>query len=70
MQNMASKKIMERNKLNKASLKKIFFDNYQLYLLMLPGIIATFIFSYIPMYGVQIALKTFVRVVVYGEVNG
>ena len=59
MQNMTSKKMMKREKLNKGSFKKIFLDNYQLYLLMLPGIIVTFIFSYIPMYGVQIAFKNF-----------
>ena len=40
-------------------LSRIFFKNYQLYLLLLPGIAATFLFSYIPMYGVQIAFKDF-----------
>lgn len=39
--------------------KKIFFKNYQLYLFALPAIVATFIFSYIPMYGVQIAFRNF-----------
>ena len=31
----------------------------QLYVLMLPAIIATFVFAYIPIYGVQIAFKNF-----------
>ena len=39
--------------------KKIFIENYQLYILMLPGIVATLIFAYLPMYGVQIAFKNF-----------
>ena len=33
--------------------------NYPLYVLMLPALAATFIFAYIPMYGVQIAFKNF-----------
>ena len=33
--------------------------HYQLYLLALPAAVATFIFSYIPMYGVQIAFRNF-----------
>ena len=34
-------------------------QNYQLYLLMLPAVIFTIIFAYIPMYGAQIAFKNF-----------
>jgi putative aldouronate transport system permease protein len=38
---------------------KKFLDNFQLYLLMMPGIIATIVFAYIPIYGIQIAFKDF-----------
>jgi len=38
---------------------KIFRDNYQLYILLLPALAATFIFIYIPIYGIQIAFKNF-----------
>lgn len=34
-------------------------NNYQMYLLLLPGVVFIFIFAYIPMYGVQIAFKDF-----------
>ena len=40
-------------------LKKNFLKWYQLYLIALPALVATFIFSYIPMYGVQIAFRNF-----------
>jgi len=33
--------------------------NYDLYLMVLPAVVVIFIFSYIPMYGVQIAFKNF-----------
>ena len=39
--------------------RKNFLKWYQLYLIALPAIVATFIFSYIPMYGVQIAFRNF-----------
>ena len=42
-----------------SGVKKAFLRNYQLYILALPAIIATFIFSYIPMYGVIIVFKDF-----------
>lgn len=38
---------------------KAFRRDWSLYLFCVPGIILTFIFSYIPMYGVQIAFKRF-----------
>lgn len=50
---------------NKGYIKKIMDhikNQYQLYLLVLPSLILVFIFSYIPMYGVQIAFKDFVPV--------
>jgi putative aldouronate transport system permease protein len=34
-------------------------ENYQLYTLLLPGIVFIFIFAYVPMYGAQIAFKDF-----------
>ncbi|MCM8711847.1 ABC transporter permease subunit [Clostridium sp. SYSU_GA19001] len=42
-------------------LKKIRYikDNYQLYLFILPAIVLTFIFAYLPMYGIVIAFKDF-----------
>jgi putative aldouronate transport system permease protein len=42
-----------------ARFRKVFLANYQLYILMLPAIAATFIFAYIPIYGLQIAFKNF-----------
>jgi putative aldouronate transport system permease protein len=38
----------------------LILKNYQLYLLMLPGLIYLIVFRYFPMYGVQIAFKKFV----------
>ena len=35
------------------------YKNYQLYLMVIPGMVMTFIFGYIPLYGVQIAFKNF-----------
>lgn len=40
-------------------IKKIFMENWQLWVLMLPAIVATFIFNYVPMYGIQIAFKNY-----------
>ena len=42
-----------------ARFKKYFLKYYQLYLMALPAAVATFIFSYIPMYGIQIAFRNF-----------
>lgn len=39
--------------------KKLILSNWQLWVLMLPAIAATFVFNYIPMYGVQIAFKNY-----------
>ncbi|WP_127585251.1 ABC transporter permease [Paenibacillus koleovorans] len=38
--------------------KKGFLSNWELYVMLLPAIAVTFVFSYIPMYGLQIAFKT------------
>lgn len=40
-------------------IRKIIVRNYQLWLLVLPGLAATILFSYVPMYGVQIAFKNY-----------
>lgn len=39
--------------------KKRFLKNWQLYALLLPAVIYVFIFSYMPMYGVQIAFRDY-----------
>ncbi len=39
--------------------KKLILTNWQLWVLMLPAIVATFIFNYVPMYGIQIAFKNY-----------
>lgn len=39
--------------------KYILTTNWQLWILMLPAIAATFIFNYIPMYGIQIAFRNY-----------
>jgi putative aldouronate transport system permease protein len=38
---------------------KAILNNYELYLFLLPAVLLTFCFQYIPMYGVQIAFKNF-----------
>ncbi len=49
-----------RNSQNKFSINlKLILSCWQLYALLLPAIIYIFIFSYIPMYGVQIAFKDY-----------
>lgn len=40
-------------------IRKIILSNYQLWMLALPGLAATILFSYVPMYGVQIAFKNY-----------
>ena len=43
----------------KGSAKRAFKRDLSLYLFCIPGIILTFIFSYIPMYGVQLAFRRY-----------
>lgn len=54
-------KAMKQPKNNKKQMNfvKNLKKNYPLWLFVLPGIIITFIFSYIPLYGVQIAFRNF-----------
>lgn len=42
------------------SLKKVFTNNWRLYVMVLPVIIYFIVFHYIPMYGIQIAFKDFI----------
>ena len=53
-----SQKIMKLPS-NMDEMKKLFKKNYPLWLFVLPGLILTFIFSYIPLYGIQIAFRNF-----------
>ncbi len=55
---MVSERKMHLNK-NVAFMKKNSFKNWDLYLMVLPVVIYFFVFSYMPMYGVQIAFKDF-----------
>lgn len=41
------------------SFGQYFKSNYDLYLFLLPALVVVFVFSYIPMYGIQIAFKDF-----------
>jgi putative aldouronate transport system permease protein len=50
---------IELGSLNKKSRIKRIFENYELYLFLLPAIIYFIVFQYIPMYGVLIAFKDF-----------
>ncbi|MDO4292368.1 MAG: ABC transporter permease subunit [Eubacteriales bacterium] len=43
----------------KRSWKQDWKKNYQLYLFLIPAVVSVFIFSYLPMYGIQIAFKDF-----------
>lgn len=40
-------------------IKQGFLKYWQLYLLLIPGVVLTFVFKYIPMYGVQIAFRDY-----------
>ena len=50
---------MSQKEQRQKKLKKLFLRNYQLWLLVLPGLAATILFNYVPMYGVQIAFKNY-----------
>lgn len=49
----------KKGKGNKRSLRKRLIKDMPLWLFVLPGMVLTFIFSYIPIYGVQIAFRNF-----------
>lgn len=44
---------------NTSNLKKRILQHWEFYLLLLPGIIITIIFKYVPMYGIQIAFRDY-----------
>ncbi len=46
-------------KLGKKSLGRRIMDNWQMYLLLLIPVVLTFVYKYIPMYGIQIAFRDF-----------
>ena len=49
----------EKSNQKKGQLAKVFRRDLSLYLFCLPGLILTFIFSYVPMYGVQLAFRRY-----------
>lgn len=59
-ENFMSTRVFKQSGMNKKNrfLKRLKKD-YPLWLFVLPGIIITFIFSYVPLYGVQIAFRNF-----------
>lgn len=54
-----SKKLAGNVSLGKSNRFGRILRNYELYLFLLPAVLITFIFSYIPMYGLQIAFKDY-----------
>lgn len=52
-------KKQDRNRFRKSKLKSI-FQNYELYLFLVPAVVYFIVFKYVPMYGVQIAFKKFI----------
>ncbi len=46
--------------MNKKSLKKRIIECWPLYLLLLPAVLVTVVFKYVPMYGIQLAFKDFI----------
>jgi len=49
----------KNSKCNSVSLGKRILKHWDLYLLLIPGIVITIIFKYIPMYGIQIAFRDY-----------
>lgn len=56
---MESAKALQMNGGFGARIRKVFLNNWRLYLLLLPGLIWLIVFCYIPMYGLTIAFKDF-----------
>lgn len=54
-----SGKTAEARRRNNGKTWRYFKSNYDLYLFLLPAVLVIFIFSYIPLYGVQISFKDF-----------
>ncbi|WOO86676.1 ABC transporter permease subunit [Mollicutes bacterium LVI A0039] len=51
------KEVVINNRINQFS--KNFRENYQLYIMLLPGLILLFVFKYIPLYGITLAFKEY-----------
>lgn len=45
--------------LNKRTWKREMYENWDLYLFVLPAVVSIILFNYLPMYGIQIAFKNF-----------
>ena len=56
---MESAKTLQKNEGFGTRVRKVFLNNWRLYLLLLPGLIWLIVFCYIPMYGLTIAFKDF-----------
>lgn len=51
--------VLMKGSASRRKLKRLLMRNYQLWLLLIPGLAATILFNYVPMYGVQIAFKNY-----------
>lgn len=56
---MESAKTLRKNESFGTRVRRVFLNNWRLYLLLLPGLIWLIVFCYIPMYGLTIAFKDF-----------
>lgn len=56
---MESAKTLRKNEGFSTRARKVFLNNWRLYLLLLPGLIWLIVFCYVPMYGLTIAFKDF-----------
>lgn len=56
---MESAKTLRKNESVGTRVRRVFLNNWRLYLLLLPGLIWLIVFCYIPMYGLTIAFKDF-----------
>ena len=50
---------LEQKEKRKRRRRKLFRENYELYLLLIPALIHLFVFSYIPLYGIVIAFQEY-----------
>lgn len=50
---------MRQPVLNKRTWKREMYENWDLYLFVLPAVVSIVLFNYLPMYGIQIAFKNF-----------
>jgi len=52
-------KVMKERRQISLQVAHVFFRDYQLWIMVLPAVASVFIFSYIPMYGIQLAFREF-----------